>query len=622
MIISSFNVRGLGGGVVKWNAIKELVRQENIEFLAIQETKIEAISDSFCYNIWGGEDCQWIYLPAVGKSGGMLSFWSKSSASLIFSFSGESFIGVCLDWGALNKRVFIVNVYSKCDINGKRALWDNLIMSKLGFGNGPWCILGDFNAVLNVGERKGVNHVGAGSPSAEIVEFSNYVSDMELVDLPTLGRRFTWFHSNGISMSRIDRVLVSEDWLGLWEIPSLWVLPRTVSDHCPLVVRYNCVDWGPRPFRFNNHWLIHKEFRQLVEVYWMRCDTTGWMAYILKEKLRGLKEHIKVWNKATYGQVDSKIAKLIGDINELDVRSEGAGLIASDVELRKTLFAQMWHLKISKASVLAQRSRSRWLKEGDENSCFFYVCINSRGKKNFIRALRVGNDWLETPSLIRRATVDYFANHFSAESWNRPKLDGIVFPILSDDENMRLVSPFSLEEIEKVVMECDGNKSPGPYRFNFAFVKAMWSLIKGEIRIMFDQFHGIGTLPKSFTSYFVALIPKVNSSFELGDFRPISLLGCLYKIIAKVLTARLARVMDRLVASTQLAFLKGRQLVDGVVVVNEVVDLVKRTSRSCIIFKVDFEKAYDSVDWSFLDYMLVRFGFCSKWRDWIRACVF
>jgi hypothetical protein len=171
-------------------------------------------------------------------------------------------------------------------------------------------------------------------------------------------------------------------------------------------------------------------------------------------------------------------------------------------------------------------------------------------------------------------------------------------------------------------MECDGNKSPGPDGFNFAFVKAMWSLIKVEIRIMFDQFHGIGTLPKSFTSYFVALIPKVNSSFELGDFRPISLLGCLYKIIAKVLTARLARVMDRLVASTQLAFLKGRQLVDGVVVVNEVVDLVKRTGRSCIIFKVDFEKAYDSVDWSFLDYMLVRFGFCSKWRDWIRACVF
>jgi hypothetical protein len=150
----------------------------------------------------------------------------------------------------------------------------------------------------------------------------------------------------------------------------------------------------------------------------------------------------------------------------------------------------------------------------------------------------------------------------------------------------------------------------------------MWNLIKGEIRILFDQFHGIGTLPKSFTSYFVALIPKINSPFSLGDFRPISLLGCLYKIAAKVLTARLARVMDRLVAPTQSAFLKGRQLVDGVVIVNEVVDLAKRTGRNCLIFKVDFEKAYDSVEWSFLDYMLERFGFCSQWKGWIRACVF
>jgi hypothetical protein len=201
-------------------------------------------------------------------------------------------------------------------------------------------------------------------------------------------------------------------------------------------------------------------------------------------------------------------------------------------------------------------------------------------------------------------------------------LDGIEFPSLGDEENMGLILPFSMEEIETVVMESDSNKSPGPDGFNFAFIKALWSLIKGEIRIMFDQFHGIGTIPMSFTSYFVVLIPKVNSPFTLGDFRPISLLGCMYKIIAKVLTARLARVMDRLVAHTQSAFLKGRHLVDSVLVVNEVVDLVKRTGRSCLIFKVDFEKAYDSVDWGFLEYMLDRFGFCSKWKDWIRACVF
>jgi hypothetical protein len=282
----------------------------------------------------------------------------------------------------------------------------------------------------------------------------------------------------------------------------------------------------------------------------------------------------------------------------------------------------MWHLRTTKEAILSQRSRQTWLKDGDSNSRYFHACLNSRGKRNFISALKVEEEWLETPVTIRQAVVEYFKDKFSAEVWSRPRIDGVALPSLLDCDNQNLTRPFGMMEIEKVVKECDGNKSPGPDGFNFAFIKEMWDVFKGEFRIMFDQFHGIGSLPKSFTNYFVALIPKVNSPFSLGDFRPISLLGCLYKVIAKVLTARLATVMDRLVTQTQSAFIKGRQLVDGVVVINEVVDLARRNGQSCLIFKVDFEKAYDSVEWSFLDYMLGRFGFCTKWRDWIRACVF
>jgi hypothetical protein len=80
--------------------------------------------------------------------------------------------------------------------------------------------------------------------------------------------------------------------------------------------------------------------------------------------------------------------------------------------------------------------------------------------------------------------------------------------------------------------------------------------------------------------------------------------------------------MNSIISLNQSAFLKGRNLVDGVVVVNEIVDLAKKTGNDCMVFKVDFEKAYDSVDWNFLEYMLYRFGFCEKWIRWIRACVF
>jgi len=89
-----------------------------------------------------------------------------------------------------------------------------------------------------------------------------------------------------------------------------------------------------------------------------------------------------------------------------------------------------------------------------------------------------------------------------------------------------------------------------------------------------------------------------------------------------VLAGRLAPIMDSLIAFNQSAFIKGRQLVDGVVAVNKVIDVARKSKKECLIFKVDFEKAYDSVSWSCLESMMVRLGFSERWCRWIRACVF
>jgi hypothetical protein len=92
MIVCSFNIRGLGG-FVKRRRIKHLVQLEKVDFMAIQETKMEVISEALCYSLWGGDDCEWAFLPAIGNSGGILSLWSKVNSSLIFTFIGEGFVG-------------------------------------------------------------------------------------------------------------------------------------------------------------------------------------------------------------------------------------------------------------------------------------------------------------------------------------------------------------------------------------------------------------------------------------------------------------------------------------------------------------------------------------------------
>jgi hypothetical protein len=222
---------------------------------------------------------------------------------------------------------------------------------------------------------------------------------------------------------------------------------------------------------------------------------------------------------------------------------------------------------------------------------------------------------------VKEATVTFFRNHFGNEEWNRPNLHGVSFPTLAIEDASLLEGIFSMGEIEAAVKASDGSKCPGPDGFNYAFIKEFWGLMKYDVRILFDQFHGNECIPKCLLSYFLTLVPKVKSPQRLKDFRPISLLGCVYKLIAKVLAARLAKVLSPLVSKSQSAFLKGRQLVEGVVVVNEVIDYAKKSGKECLILKVDFEKAYDSVDWKFLDYVLQRFGFGRKWRAWMRACV-
>jgi len=271
--------------------------------------------------------------------------------------------------------------------------------------------------------------------------------------------------------------------------------------------------------------------------------------------------------------------------------------------------------------LIVQRSKSRWFKEGDINSKYFHNCVKSRKSRNSIKALRENDGWVVSPFEVRRKVVNYFTNLVANDRRARPKLDGVNFETLSDGDNDFLVAPFSLLEIEGAVGDSDGGKSPGPDGYNFAFIKEFWYLIKDEVRIMFDQFFANDVLPKSMLAYFVTLILKVSSPLELKDNRPISLLGSLYKLLAKVLARRLAAVMNSIISSSQSAFLKGRHLVDGVLVVNELVYYAKKVKKECLIFKVDFEKACDLVDWGVLEYMMRRVGMSDKWVAWMKACV-
>ena len=132
-----------------------------------------------------------------------------------------------------------------------------------------------------------------------------------------------------------------------------------------------------------------------------------------------------------------------------------------------------------------------------------------------------------------------------------------------------------------------------------------------------DEFYAHENFPRGSNASFVALIHKMYHPQSLNDYRLISLIGCMYKVITKLLSNRLRSVMDEFIDERQSAFIKGRHILHGILILNEVVEEAMRSKKPAMIFKVDFEKAYDLVSWSFLDYMLLRLGFCQKWRRWI-----
>ncbi|GAU34874.1 hypothetical protein TSUD_19540 [Trifolium subterraneum] len=144
-----------------------------------------------------------------------------------------------------------------------------------------------------------------------------------------------------------------------------------------------------------------------------------------------------------------------------------------------------------------------------------------------------------------------------------------TFP-LNQVESGSLIKPFSEAEVRATVWDCDSFKSPGPDGINFGFFKDFWDELRGDVMRFISEFHRNGKLTKGINATFIALIPKVDSPQRLNDFRPISLVGSLYKILAKVLANRLRGVIGSVISESQTAFVKNRQILDGILIVNEV----------------------------------------------------
>ena len=123
-----------------------------------------------------------------------------------------------------------------------------------------------------------------------------------------VGRKFTWYKPNGTIKRRIDRILVSREWLEVWPNSKHLVLSRSVSNHCAIVLQTTSVDWGPKPFRSLDVWQRDGRFLDFVRSKWQNYEVLGGGMFVLKEKLKKLKLDLKKWNREVLGMSIKKVS--------------------------------------------------------------------------------------------------------------------------------------------------------------------------------------------------------------------------------------------------------------------------------------------------------------------------
>ncbi|XP_071688448.1 uncharacterized protein [Rutidosis leptorrhynchoides] len=226
------------------------------------------------------------------------------------------------------------------------------------------------------------------------------------------------------------------------------VMERTKSDHCPIILKDEDKNFGPKPFKFFDVWLEKDGVDKIIEDTWSSCDYKGLrMDYKFVFKLKKIKEALRVWSKEFHGKLDGEIEVQKNIALNLELKGEIVALDEIELSMWKEARNKWFEKEKIKTSMIRQKSRTRWTLEGDENTRFFHSEIQNKNNKSNIHGLIVNGVWTKIPHEIKRAAHEHLQAQFVEPDSNRPSLEELRYPSISTEEAAALDVCFLEDEI-------------------------------------------------------------------------------------------------------------------------------------------------------------------------------
>jgi hypothetical protein len=216
--------------------------------------------------------------------------------------------------------------------------------------------------------------------------------------------------------------------------------------------------------------------------------------------------------------------------------------------------------------------------------------------------------------------MDYYKNLFGPSdgalfALDEDRQDDIVQ--ISSEDNEKLIAAFTELEVKEPIFQMKHNKAHGPDGFPAKIYQIFWEIIKGDLMALFKDFYEDKLPLFSLNFGTIMLLPKQKEAAHIKQFHPICLLNMSFKIFTKLMVNRMIAIASKLISPSQMAFIPDRNIMEGVVMLHETINEIHRKKMSEVILKSDFEKAYNKVNWEFLQQTLRIKGFSAKWCHWI-----